>query len=467
MKVDRRSFIVAGAATSAMPSRLGAQSGAVFRPEDFGARGDGTTNDQRAFASLSDAVNKRGGGTIALRSGRTYVVGSQSRGPGRFGWNPNPIVDLNGLTAPLAILGNGARLLCQPGLRFGIFDPASGERVDRPLPYYERSGLAIPYRAMIMVQHCRSTVEIRDLELDGNVAELRIGGRYGDKGWQVPATGLMLVFNQRAELVERINSHHQAHDGVMIIGDPGRSARSAVRNLACRDNGRQGLSITAGRGYDFTDCEFTRSGRSVVRSAPAAGVDIEAERQRLIRDLSFTRCSFVDNAGCGLLANNGDVAGARFVDCRFVGTSKWSAWPNKPGFVFTGCTFVGSVVNAFADADPARATKFSACVFTDDPKLSPSGAVYTAKGPIVKLARSDNVAFDRCRFSLVAAGALPWTNRAIYRDCVMAQRSAVKARPGGRFLGTTTIHGPVEIGPSQVDGVLVVNGRTVPRTSGR
>jgi hypothetical protein len=41
------------------------------------------------------------------------------------------------------------------------------------------------------------------------------------------------------------------------------------------------------------------------------------------------------------------------------------------------------------------------CRFTDDPKLSPTGKVFLGGGPIVNLAESDNVLFDRCRFDLV------------------------------------------------------------------
>lgn len=464
MRLDRRTFLAASAAAAAAPASARTQSSRTFVPEDFGARGDGTTNDTRAFAELSAAVNRNGGGTISLRSGRTYLVGAQTQGPGQFGWSPSPIIALEKLTAPLAILGNGARLRCQPGLRVGTFDLASGERVDHPMPYTRRNDLAVPYRAMLLVQHCLGSVTIRDLELDGNSGALRIGGRYGDKGWQVPATGLLLVFNRGAEVVDNVHSHHQALDGAMIIGDPDRTgARSRISKFVAQFNGRQGVSVTAGRGYDFADCEFSHTGRGPIASAPGAGVDIEAERQRTIRDLTFTRCSFVDNNGAGLVAESGDSADVRFTDCRFVGTSNWSAWPRKPGYVFAGCTFVGAMVNAFADPDPARATKFIGCTFTDDPALSPTGKVYVRKGPIAMLTKSDNVLFDRCKFALVAEGTLPATTSAIYRDCTMRQRSQERSSPRGRYLGTTSIAGPADLAGSAVEGSLTLNGKPLPR----
>jgi hypothetical protein len=58
---------------------------------------------------------------------------------------------------------------------------------------------------------------------------------------------------------------------------------------------------------------------------------------------------------------------------------------------------------------------------------------------------------------------LPWSWKAIYRDCRMSQRSAAKAMTKGKFLGTTTISGPVDLYGSMVVGTLVVNGKPVPR----
>src|SRR5882757_5449953 len=128
MNFDRRAFLAAASAAAAsFPPRLSAQAASVLRPEDFGARGDGISNDTRAFAALSNEVKRRGGGTISLGQGKTYIVGKQVRG-GDYAWTPEPIIALSGLTAPIRILGNGARLRCQPGLRFGTFDPHSGMR---------------------------------------------------------------------------------------------------------------------------------------------------------------------------------------------------------------------------------------------------------------------------------------------------------------------------------------------------
>lgn len=457
MDLRRRDFLLGSAASVVPAPTLASASASVFRPEDFGARGDGVTNDTAAFAALSAEVNRRGGGTIELNRGRIYVVGNQTLAPS--GWKAEPILDLKNLRLPLTILGNGSRLVAQRGLRFGTFDLLSGEPAKHPMPYLG-SGMAAAYSGMIAVTDCVANVAIRDVELDGNMDALRIGGQFGDTGWQVPATGLLLQRNLRDEVVENVRSHHHGQDGAMFIGTAKRIGRGTIRRLISRYNGRQGLSITGGRGYDLYDCEFSHSARLRVKSAPGAGVDIEAENPP-INDINFIRCQFLDNDGCGLVADSGDSRDLRFADSSFIGTTSWSAWPYKPGCRFSGCTFVGTVVHAFPNDDPELATRFLRCTFTDDPRLSPTGKVYTPGGPIVNLAESQNVLFDQCTFKLVGSGTLPWSWKAVYRDCVMSQKSSEVANCKGRYLGRTIISGPVDLYGSMIEGTVILNGREV------
>src|SRR6185503_13828871 len=190
MKLGRRQFIGISAALVLSPSPTRAQKrvtnseqNGVITPERFGAKGDGVTNDTAAFAEMTDFVNRRGGGVIALRR-TTYIVGMQDRDPP---FAQASIMDFNGCRKGLTILGNGAILRCAPGLRYGTFDPVSGQPTNHPQPYYVQDELAYPYYAMIIIENCAGAVEVCDLELDGNLPKLIIGGPYGDTGWQIPA----------------------------------------------------------------------------------------------------------------------------------------------------------------------------------------------------------------------------------------------------------------------------------------
>ena len=448
------------------PTRAGA-----LTPERFGAKGDGVSNDTVAFAALADEVNRRGGGTVVLRK-TTYIVGRQHQLDGldgSYAFEPDKIMEFSGCTRPLRILGNGAIIRCAAGLRYGTFDPRTGEPTNHPLPFYESREIASPYRWMIKVEKCTGSIEIRDLELDGNARGLVIGGPWGDTGWQMPAIGLGLYENSGPERIANIHTHHHGMDGVIINGiDKDRPVRSLLSRVRSEYNGRQGCSIVGGRGYDFADCQFNHSGRAGIESAPGAGVDIEGENKR-VSDLTFTDCEFVDNRGVGLLADEGQSERATFTGCTFVATTLWAAWPLKPYFRFDRCTFVGPICNCFGDAErPERATLFSDCAFRDDPALSPTGRVYLGQnqtGPIADLPAQPNVRFRRCDFRLTHRHVLPWTsNRVIFEDCVMSQRSQSLSYPRGIFVGRNRISAPVDLHGARVIGELIVNGSVIAPT---
>lgn len=463
--MDRRSFLIAGLACASLSKRLHAEAASFLRPEDFGARGDGKSNDTAAFLSLSAAIQHAGGGTIQLTVGRTYIVGKQHRDPGRS-FAPQPLLLFENLHRPLTILGNGACLRAAANLRFGAFDPVNGRPVLRDMPNLRESDRASPYLAMIMVRGALAPVAISDVELDGNVDELIIGGPWGDSGFQVPGSGLALYENLAEERISNLFSHHHPLDGVIIDGAKNRAARSRFSRSVCEDNGRQGMSLVGGVAYEFHDCVFSRTGRARIRSAPGAGVDIEAENNKGIRDISFTGCKFIDNAGPGMVAEGGNSADVSFQDCEFVGTSAWAAIPNRPRFRFHRCTFAGTVIQAYASKNAAVACKFRQCHFTDDPGLSPTGKIFVAGkagNGIVNLGASDNVLFAGCRFELSHAGVLPWSWRAIYQDCIMRQAASTPAMTKGRYLGRTDIKGPVDLYGSMIVGTVILNGRVVPR----
>ncbi len=177
MKVTRRRLLLAGTAATAA-WRLPAQPGArPLTPEQFGAKGDGVTNDSAALARLAEHVNRQGGGEILFRR-TTYLVGHQTRttGTAHFAFDPAKILEFDGCAAPLILRGNGARIKCARGLRYGTFDRASGKATKHPMPHLGTGEIATPYRFMIKAQNCLGAVDISDFELDGSLDDLLIGG---------------------------------------------------------------------------------------------------------------------------------------------------------------------------------------------------------------------------------------------------------------------------------------------------
>lgn len=467
MDTDRRRLLVGlaltcGAAASAR-ARASANGNRVFTPEAFGAKGDGITDDSMAMAALSNAVTLHGGGTVVFRR-TTYLVGNQGlQLSGKYMFPPQPLLMFKNCARPLSLLGNGARLQCRHGLRYGVFD-ANGAREDHPMPYLG-DGLATPYDAMIHIEACSGSVVVSDFELVGPGDAVVLGGKFGDVGWQIPAYGLRLIENRGSETIERIRLVGHPLDGMSIDGaaNPLPSSTRTVTDVVSDGNGRQGCSLIGGSGYRFSRCSFTRTGRGKVRSAPGAGFDIEAEGGKRIRDIGFDQCRFADNLGCGMVADSGDSADVRFTQCIFVGTTSWSAWPSKPLFRFDACHFVGGLVRAYGDPDQNRATQFANCSFTDDPGKATDARIAAGANtdrPVADLSSSQNILFDHCTFRAVR-GTLPWSTAAIYRDCTMVQGMQATGHPRGRFVGVNSIRGKVDLSGSKVSGTLTVNGQRV------
>jgi hypothetical protein len=461
MHVKRRELLLGGAAVVLVsPAPLQPQVGSGrFTPEAFGARGDGITNDTAAFARLAAAVNAAGGGTVSLRK-TTYIVGQQApslKENGYYSFAPAPILEFLDCSRAVTLIGNGARLRCAPGLRYGTFDRRSGRATRNKLPF-TGSQVATPYSYMIKVQNCSGGVEISDLELDGNLPALSLGGEYGDTGRQIAAVGLALFNNRGREIIRNVHTHHHALDGLLIDGvNAATGVDRRIIDVRSEYNGRQGCSIVGGQGYVFEGCQFNHTGKSTIASSPGAGVDVEAEGGKRVRKLSFVDCEFVNNSGCGLVADTGDSADARFENCRFVGTSNWAAWPRKPRFRFFNCSFVGAICNTFGSPDASEAAQFHDCEFRDDPRLSPTGIVY-ARRTIADLSSHANVLFSRCRFQLTHSAVLPWSLNVIYADCTMEQKSREQAYPRGLYRGRNVIRGNVDLSGSKNIGELVVNG---------
>lgn len=466
MLSTRREFVAGVAAAGLSLGAWAATATDAVTPEAFGAKGDGRTNDTEAFAAMSAFVNARGGGTVVLRP-VTYIVGRQERGRSDFAFAPMPIMHFHRCTGAVTVRGNGASLRSAAGLRYGFFDPRTG----RPAPdrrAHPRSERASPYLAMIRVEECSGPVQISDVELDGNLSALVIGGTLGKIGIQIPAYGIQLIGNSGGERLERIHSHHHALDGLLVDGLAGATAPKAVIELVSDYNGRQGCSIVGGRGYTFDRCSFRNTGKGGFSSSPGAGVDIEPPPGRVVRDLAFSRCEFSDNSGPALGAGGRDAEGALFNDCTFVGTTDWAVWAPKPRFSFDRCTFVGAIGRVYGDPDPARATRFRECTFRDDPALSPTGEVFLGSNParpVAVLRGTENVMFDGCRLQLTHEATLPFSTRqVIYSNCDMSQRSNKRSRPQGTYVGANRLSGNIDIRGSIIRGEVILNGRAVAPT---
>jgi hypothetical protein len=445
-----RRTVLFGAAALAVASQLPpARATAATYPTynlktDFGAAGNGTTNDTAAFQKAAAAIAAARGGTLTIPAG-TYLVGVQLK-PGDPGYDTSAgaphyqMQDIFNLddTLPavqyLNIQGTtGTVLKLAPGLRYGSFDPTTGAVYNPPSLPFTDAAYGVEAGRMIQVVN-GSNITIQNLELDGNNGSLVLGGQFGDTGRQLKATGIRLLGCTNVAITDA-HTHHHGLDGV-TIGWPGLTATDpatphTITRLRSEYNGRQGLSWTGGRGLTCTDSQFNHTGRGALSSAPAAGVDIEAESS-VCRGGAFSGCEFVDNAGLGLNVTNGDGGYTTFDGCTFWGTTTYSAYTTKPGLVFTNSTFYGECNMGFGSSDTNLAIRYTGCTFEDKPWTN--GQVFRQTYLITDAgSAAQNVTFTDCTFTAHQVRSI-WANSTaypkIFQHCTIDHQYAALADGG-------------------------------------
>jgi hypothetical protein len=441
LQIGRRELLWGAGATLIAPAArafLAAPAEPIVTPEQFGAVGDGRTNDTAAFRAMTAHVNRLGGGTVVL-SARTYIVGEQKPDPAiGYLFGPSSIMDFEGCTRPLTIMGNGAHVRCADGLRFGTFT-ASGRPTHYKTPYYRPGELACPYFSMIKIEGCKAPVQINDLELDGNVNRLQIGGPWGDAGWQIACAGIRLTNNGAPIFVSRVWSHHHGQDGGTGEGNglPGQSELVTIQDCRFSSNGRNGWSLVGGVGWTFKRCMFEKSARSLAfpGSPPASGIDFEAEGGKHVDEIRLIECAAEDNASAGCVhAASARTSAVSWIGGRIVGTTSWSYFGGgNRGMSFKDTLFLGALVSLTTEA-------FTGCTFSDEAKHSPTGQLYNPTRFIIPDARRGNI-FDRCTIihSTPGVSANGSVDQALFENCAFySVAGAGRLDVYGHFRGRDT-----------------------------
>lgn len=436
--------------------------------QSFGAKGDGITNDTRAFQRASDYL-QRYGGTLIIDSG-TYILGKQTLS-GRYGagvsWKAEPIMDFINTVKPITIIGNRATLKAADGLRYGSFDPVTGKEdnkrtVGHPSNYYTSTYI------FINAEGCTS-IEIKGLTIDGNLGNMIISEDIY-KGIQLPALGIRLVNNKKVK-IEDCYIHHCGLDGLYIawngLTDKDPPYPHKVINVICRYNGRQGLSWAGGNSLTVINSEFSHTGRALhdgkpLVSLPAAGIDIEVQNS-IIRNGTFINCLVSDNAGYGLSSIGHPTDNINFKNVTFIGTTNYAAFPKSRDFSFDSCIFIGAMVGLYGSKNTSEATYFKDCLFSMDSSLSPTGHVF---GTNAAFYNAQNVIFDNCTF-VAGNKRLPKFNHKeiLFIDCTFIQNSDKQFRAIATFKGTTRFlikgGGKINAAEATFKGPVIYNGDRV------
>jgi len=350
--------------------------------KDFGAVGDGRTNDQPAFQKAASFFNQRAQTPAGAGRAVLYIPHGLYR-VGQAGVaSPGDLLHLTGCRN-LAIVGDDSattEIRYADSLRYGAFDPTTHLPYEAPTAYFTDHRYAASLGTAIVLDRCEN-VEITNLRLNGNSAHLLVGGHWGDVGIQLGADG-MFVGDSRRVRVRRLAVHHFGRDGMQVLNhlakrvdDPSQED-ILLENSRFDYNGRQGLSITGVNGLRAVKCSFSHTGRVLIPalgkplySNPGAGVDLEPEGG-FVTNVRLENCRFVDNAGQGIVSDrygNGPPTTKHIVisNCLIWGVTNWSAWVRQTDFQFENCRIYGAFVTGCALA--SQATRFVGCTFEDRP----------------------------------------------------------------------------------------------------
>ncbi len=449
---------------------------AIFNVKDYGAYGDNVHNDTQAFIAASAALTAANGGTLLIPAG-TYLVGEQTYvGPNSldYCYFGKDIITITDCQNPVLIDGSAAVLRLAGDMKFGSFHPVTGESYIPPSTPFTNYQYRATVGRMIVLVNNHASVTVRNLELDGNSTSVKLGGKWGDTGYQLTGYGIY-AYGNRELLLSNIHTHHHCLDGVYIGQVAAQATATSPRtsatliNVRAEYNARQGLSWVGGNGLTAIGCKFNHTGKGKFGSSPQAGVDIEASAGAFNRNGLFLNCEMINNGGPNMGADSGDSADISFMNCTFLATTNtgYAALPFKKRMHFSDCTFSGVVVKCYGDPSlpvnknsEGNATRFSRCRFTDT--LTYQGQVYAPNNTyLLDLgAGSQGVKFNDCVVETTKT-RIGYTNgytTAI--NCQFYQSGSDQSAFRGILLGHTTLSAPTlaQLDNSVVLGYALFNG---------
>lgn len=345
--------------------------------KDFGAKGDGHTNDQQAFEKASDFFNKRNGnGKLIIPKG-IYIAGKQLFIGNIAGstsmYSAGTVLKMQGCTN-MEIEGQSGAIIRNPdSMRIGTFSPKTGKPLRDSIKNLAMQAEYGKYAAnvtnVIVIAECVG-IKVSGLGLDGNVGNFIFGGNWGigKKAYELIHYAVYVVDSKNVT-VKNCNIRNFACDGIYIsnTGEEIKTRNITIDRCTVNFCGRNGLSWIGGENIKVINSVFSNQGRGMVQESPGAGISIEAENNSSCRDGFFFNCVMENNAGSAITSGSSKLSSrVKFKKCKAASPDYYTLFVDASSHEFEDCRFYGTVLIWYRAASKSDAVKFRQCSFEEN-----------------------------------------------------------------------------------------------------
>lgn len=449
----------------------------VLYASDFGLLPSASAAyNARVLQRISAAINSTGGNVVLMIGKGVYSVGVQdfagAFGQG-FAYRAQPLLNLTNCSN-VTIEGNGATFRTPAGFKVGSWNPVTGVAYTPSYSPYDNYSYWSGASTMIDLKNCKN-VTIRNIALDGNTANVQLGGNWGS-GYENSGVGINAI--EVSDLVvENVHSINQLTDGIHVINyaytDSSTVKKVTLTNSTFTYNGRQGLSWVGGNHLHAVNCEFSSTGQVIntatgikVYSGPGGGIDIEPEADNnnvpiLTLNGVFDNCRFVNNEGVSvLLVGPNRNRNHIFTDCTIENHRTTALWPNAGNVTVTGGKIIGTISSAYTanGYDDNLRLKLLNVRVSQKPS-DYSGPVLETSSTRYSILEDTYAHLQNVTFS-TANRPLPFLSNAEIEGCTLENDSSELSYPRGYYHGKNFIktRGNIDLSSATFADPLIING---------
>ena len=324
--------------------------------EWFGTIGDGS-NEQTIFNKISSYIQNSSFTDLKLifPYGKIFEYGDQYEREAHSE-NKTYYIAVDGIYIKkedfaLSIDLNNCTFIKKKGLKFGSFNPLTGEKHPSSghfvKPAYNTSSCNF-----IKVEKLKSFI-LKNGTILGSRKYDVVGGTWGDVGWQCPNSGLWTWDIKKEIILENLVVKDFNLDGLYVSGlGSDEYVKTYINNVKINNCGRQGITLAGGRNILLNNVTITNIGvlsdGIIVASNPKAGIDLENESSGDMKYVTITN-SHVENCGNNCIVNDGSFAKFKLKSMSIYNTKLlnkdqgYVCFLKGSDYTFYNCVFVGQI----------------------------------------------------------------------------------------------------------------------------